>query len=116
MSRAAKYIDALDLEEIDDIPFDFNSDLRPAETITLAEVSALYVSGEADASPQLMVVGNSQIGTIADGVFTSEAAGRYVLQRFMGRQAGTVYDLRCVVTLSSGRQLTAAGRVPVVQL
>lgn len=110
----------LDVEEIDDVPFDFSGHMRADETISVVSVKAeLQPGGAADPSPQAMVVGGHVIGNIdEENNFTPAADGRVVLQRFTAadRPVRNNYTWRCVVTLSSGRRLTAAANVTVVRL
>lgn len=106
----------MDLDEVDDIPFDFTADIVDGETISGTPViTCVAISGE-DADAQDMVTGSPLIGDIADGVFTEAVDGTVVLQRFTAQVRDVVYAVRCVVTLSSGRKLTAAGELPVVKL
>lgn len=114
--RTAQPQPAMDLHEVDDIPFNFTADMVSGETITSAAITCAAISG-ADADAQDMVTGAHLVGTLSSaGVFTESAGGGVVLQRFTAQQAGVSYGIRCVVTLSSGRKLTAAGELPVVQL
>lgn len=113
--RTAQVQPAMDLSEVDDIPFDFTDDIVTGETITDADITCEVISGT-DGSPQGMVTGSYLVGTITAGVFTAGAAGKVVLQRFTAQQRDVSYAIRCVVTLSSGRKLVAAGELPVVKL
>lgn len=117
MTRHATHIPALDVAEIDDIPFDFRTDLQAGETIASVAIEVLWLSGDADATPGDLVVGSHAIGDLdASDVFTANASGGVVLQRFQGKQTGTEYTLRCKATTSAGRRLVAAGRLPVLTL
>lgn len=114
--RTAQPQPAMDLAEIDDIPFDFTADMVIGETIASAAITCVAIQGE-DGDAQDMVTGAYQVGTLtAAGVFTASASGGVVLQRFTAQQAGVTYGVRCVATLSSGRKLTAAGELPVLEL
>lgn len=114
--RTAQTQPAMDLAEIDDIPFNFTADMVPGETITGANITCAAISG-ADENAQDMVTGAHLVGTLdTAGVFTESASGGVVLQRFTAQLAGVSYGIRCIVTLSSGRKLTAAGELPVVEL
>lgn len=113
--RTAKVQPALDVGEIDDIPFHFTQDMVTGETIVDAGITCEAING-IDANAQDMVTGSHLIGTITAGVFTESAGGGVVLQRFTGQTRDVSYGIRCVATLSSGRKLTAAGELPVVKL
>lgn len=114
--RTAQPQPAMDLEEVDDIPFNFTSDMVPGETITGADISCVAINGT-DNDAQTMVTGSHLVGTLSTaGVFTQSASGGVVLQRFTAQKAGVTYGVRCVATLSSGRKLTAAGELPVLEL
>jgi len=114
--RTAQPQTAMDLNEVDDIPFDFTRDLVTGETITSVAVTCTAIQGT-DAAAQDMVTGTALIGTMTTaGVFTESASGGVVLQRFTAQQDGVTYGVRCVATLSSGRKLTAAGELPVLKL
>jgi hypothetical protein len=113
--RTAQVQPAMDLSEVDDIPFDFTDDIVTGETITDAAITCEVMSGT-DAAAQDMVTGSYLVGTITSGVFTAGASGKVVLQRFTAQQRDVSYAIRCVVTLSSGRKLVAAGELPVVKL
>lgn len=114
--RTAQPQTAMDLNEVDDIPFDFTRDLVTGETITSVAVTCTAIQGT-DAAAQDMVTGTALIGTMTTaGVFTESASGGVVLQRFTAQHDGVTYGVRCVATLSSGRKLTAAGELPVLKL
>lgn len=113
--RTAQVQPALDVGEIDDIPFHFTADMVDGETIADADITCEAIEGE-DADAQDMVTGAHLVGTIVSGVFIESASGGVVLQRFTGQTRDVSYGVRCVVTLSSGRKLTAAGELPVVKL
>lgn len=114
--RTAQPQTAMDLNEVDDIPFDFTRDLVAGETITSVAITCTAIQGT-DASAQAMVTGSHLVGTMtAAGVFTESASGGVVLQRFTAQQENVMYGVRCVATLSSGRKLTAAGELPVLKL
>lgn len=114
--RTAQPQPAMDLNEVDDIPFDFSRDLVAGETITSVAITCAPIQG-ADADSQDMVTGTALIGTMtAAGVFTESASGGVVLQRFTAQKQDVTYGVRCVATLSSGRKLTAAGELPVLKL
>ena len=114
--RTAQPQPAMDLNEVDDIPFDFTRDLVAGETITSVAITCAPIQG-ADADSQDMVTGTALVGTMtAAGVFTESASGGVVLQRFTAQVRDVSYAVRCVVTLSSGRKLVAAGELPVVKL
>ena len=116
-TRTAQPQPAMDLNEVDDIPFHFTADMVPGETITGTPAVTCEVITGTDATPQAMVTGSPQIGTLSSaGVFTPSAAGGVVLQRFTAQVRNVNYAVRCVATLSSGRKLTAAGELPVVKL
>lgn len=114
--RTAQPQPAMDLEEVDDIPFNFTADMVPGETITDADIACTPISGD-DNAAQDMVTGSHLVGTLSTaGVFAESASGGVVLQRFTAQKAGVTYGVRCVATLSSGRKLTAAGELPVLEL
>lgn len=114
--RTAQPQPAMDLAEIDDIPFDFTADMVTGETITDADITCEAIQGD-DSAAQTMVTGAHQVGTMTvAGVFTASSSGGVVLQRFTAQKAGVTYGVRCVATLSSGRKLTAAGELPVLEL
>lgn len=113
--RTAQVQPAMDLAEVDDIPFNFNDDIVTGETIVSADITCEVITG-ADATPQAMVTGSYLVGSISGGVFTAGASGKVVLQRFTAQARDVSYAIRCVVTLSSGRKLVAAGELPVVKL
>lgn len=117
--RNADELPAMDVAEIDDVLFVFKA--NPGETIAGVAITVEVVGGRGrpDAGAQSMAQGQHQIGSLdADGAFVPAADGLVVLQRFdaRGRTVRNVYCWRCVVTLSSGRQLTAAGHVAVRKL
>lgn len=115
--RTAQVQSAMDLAEIDDIPFDFSADIITGETISgTPAVTCERISGAADATPQNMVTGAPLVGDISGGIFTTNASGKVVLQRFTAQVRDVNYAVRCVITLSSGRKLTAAGELPVLKL
>lgn len=116
--RPPVILQPMDMAEIDDIPFGFGAHMCEGEVIAGVSINAEVEQGEPDPSAQAMVSGEHAIGTIDDDVFTVAAAGAIVLQRFdaTARIAGNIYCLRCTVTLSSGRQLVAAGHVAVKRL
>lgn len=116
MTRQANRLDAMDVGEIDDIVFLYADDLATGETIASASVTCEYLEGDADPSPQSMITGAYQIGTIAGEDFTPDPAGPVVIQRITAQQANTAYDLRCIATLSTGRKITAAAILPVLKL
>jgi len=114
--RTAQPQPAMDLGEVDDIPFNFTEDMVPGETISSAAITCETLTGT-DGSPQSMVTGSPLIGTISTaGVFTESASGGVVLQRFTAQARDVSYAIRCIAILSSGRKLTAAGELPVVKL
>jgi len=113
--RNSQLLSAMDIEEVDDIPFNFTDDILTGETITDADITCEVITGT-DASPQTMVTGTHLVGTITNGVFTQGASGKVVLQRFTAQARNVSYAIRCVATLSSGRKLVAAGELPVVKL
>lgn len=114
--RTAQPQTAMDLNEVDDIPFDFTRDLVTGETITSVAVTCTAIQGT-DEAAQDMLTGTALIGTMTTaGVFTESASGGVVLQRFTAQRDGVTYGVRCVATLSSGRKLTAAGELPVLKL
>lgn len=114
--RTAQPQTAMDLNEVDDIPFDFTRDLVTGETINTVAVTCTAIQGT-DADAQDMVTGTALIGTMTTaGVFTESASGGVVLQRFTAQKQDVTYGVRCVATLSSGRKLTAAGELPVLKL
>lgn len=113
--RTAQPQPAMDLQEVDDIPFDFTDDIVTGETISGVAITCEVISGT-DGAPSSMVTGSALIGTITSGVFTEGASGKVVLQRFTAQVRDVSYAIRCVVTLSSGRKLVAAGELPVVKL
>lgn len=114
--RTAQPQPAMDLNEVDDIPFDFTRDLVAGETIASVAITCAPIQG-ADADSQDMVTGSALIGTMTmAGVFTESASGGVVLQRFTAQTQDVTYGVRCVATLSSGRKLTAAGELPVLKL
>jgi len=113
--RTAQPQPAMDLQEVDDIPFDFTDDMVTGETISSAAITCEVITGT-DSSPSSMVTGSALIGTITSGVFAESASGKVVLQRFTAQQRDVSYAIRCVATLSSGRKLVAAGELPVVKL
>lgn len=113
--RTAQVQPALDVAEVDDIPFHFTDDMVAGETITAANITCEAVIG-VDAAAQGMVTGSHLVGTITAGVFTESAGGGVVLQRFTGQTRDVSYGIRCVATLSSGRKLVAAGELPVVKI
>ncbi len=114
--RTAQPQPAMDLNEVDDIPFDFTRDLVSGETIQSVAITCAPILG-ADANSQDMVTGTALIGTMTTaGVFTESASGGVVLQRFTAQTQDVIYGVRCVATLSSGRKLTAAGELPVLKL
>ena len=124
MPRSPAILTPLDIGEIDDIPFDFGAHMDDSETILsvviTAEADPLAVDAvPVDPAAQDMVSGPAAIGVIDDaGDFVSDPNGKVVLQRFDATQriARTVYCLRCVASLSSGRRLTAAGHIAVKRL
>lgn len=116
MTRQAILLLPMDVSEHDDIPFDFSYDLGFGETIASAAVSVERHEGPIDGSMAAILQGGSQIGTITNDTFAQDAAGKVVLQRFANLQEGTTYALRAVVTLSSGRVLSAVGLLPGIRL
>jgi hypothetical protein len=117
--RRADELAAMDEAEVDDVPFDFTGHLLGGETITSAQIVVLWLRGTPDDSAQAMADGGPSIGVIdGDGLFVIDPAGAVVLQRFAatGRPVRAVYSLRCTVTLSSGRKLTAAGHMAIRRL
>lgn len=117
--RSPAILTPLDVAEVDDIPFDFSAHMDDGETISSAQVTAEVETGEVDPGAQDMVSGQYAVGALdGDGDFAANPSGGVVLQRFDAthRIARTVYCLRCVVVLSSGRRLTAAAHIAVKRL
>lgn len=119
MDYPVTQLPVMDVEEIDDIPFDFASGMLATDVIQAFQVEVDLERG-VDADPQSMCVGVPALGRIVPSTrdFVADPAGRIVLQRFsaLGRPARNTYCLRCVVTLDSGRQLVAAGHMRVRKL
>lgn len=105
MSRyAAQPLETIDVDEIDIQPFDFAPGLAAGETLIGAPYVECEVYQGLDVAPAAVLVGAA--------VWTGGA----VLQRIRGRVAGVTYLLRCRITLSSSRELVAAGLLPCVRL
>lgn len=117
MERVASELPALDIDEVDDIPFDFSAGLHSAETIvqTVVEVTA---EREEDATASDMLDGSPAVGSLINGEFFPGENGRIVMQRIKGagRVDRNVYCLRCSAGLSSGRVLTIAAHMKVRRL
>ena len=109
----------MDVEEVDDIPFDFTSGLIASDVIQ-AFVIEVDLERGTDDDPQSLAVGAAVLGRIVPTTreFVADAAGRVVLQRFSaaGRAPRNTYCLRCVAVLASGRQLVAAGHMRIRKL
>lgn len=80
--------------------FDFSAAMDVDETITAAAVDCSTTAGT-DPAPGLLLY----------GPHTADA--QTVMQPFSGGIDGVTYTLRCTVTLSSGRVLVCAARLPV---
>lgn len=80
--------------------FDFADEMDSGETIEATEVECQTVSG-IDPAPGLVLYGPHTVDA------------QKILQPFSGGISGVTYTLRCTVTLSSGRVLVCAGRLPV---
>lgn len=103
MKRITETLQAKDLQEVDDLSFDFTDALAAGETIASAVVTCEVQVGE-DANPSAMLVS------------TASVQSPKVVQRLTGGVAEATYRIRCVATLSSGRKLTVAGLLPVLRL
>lgn len=117
--RTAPVQPALDVNEVDDILFDFSEDIVEGETILdgadAPVVTCTLLTGD-DPDPAGMLVGDALVGDLDGSVFTVSADGEGVVQRVAGQVADASYALSCVVTLSSGRKLAAACELLVVRL
>jgi hypothetical protein len=113
-SRCEYELEPLDIAEIDDVPFDF-SGIAATETITGFQVQVMVDAGNPDVTPQLLADGLYAVGKIVDGLFYLDAGGRIVLQRFKARGRGTIYGIRGIATLTSGRKVVASATVGVTK-
>ena len=101
--RTGQTLQAIDLDEIDVLTFEFSPALLSGEAIQTASVACTVHSGT-DATPAAVLVGLHQV------------SGTTVLQQVQGNVSGVTYHLRCIATLNSGRALVAAGYLPCVTL
>ena len=101
--RTGETLQAIDVDEIDVLTFEFEPGLADGESIAAATVACTVHSGT-DAAPQDLLVGPPQV------------SGTTVLQQVQGNVSGVTYHVRCLATLSSGRVLVAAGYLPCVTL
>jgi hypothetical protein len=101
--RTGQTLQAIDVDEVDVLTFEFAPGLDEGESIATVAVQCTVHSGT-DASPQDLLVGLPQI------------SGTDVLQQVQGNVSGVTYHLRCLATLNSGRVLVAAGYLPCVTL
>ena len=85
MTRKTETVEAKDVSEIDNIPFQFSASLEVGETINSAVVTSEVHSGT-DASPGAELSGSPTV------------VGTTVVQKVTGGLAGTSYLLRCVAT------------------
>lgn len=102
MRDAAFQLDDIDLEEVDNIAFEFGGRLLAGETIATSSVGAEAVSG-VDATAAAMVQGLPVV------------VGEDVLQKVIGKVLGVTYKLRCRAVLSSGRVCVSAALLRVVR-
>jgi hypothetical protein len=113
MTRQAINIDAFDINEVDDVVFDFSDKLLPGETIQSAQVLLRWLDGADDASAQAMATGSCQIGIVSGDTFTPDPAGQQVVQRITANDVEANYSLKCIANISDGRELVAPGYMPV---
>jgi hypothetical protein len=117
VDRCGEKLAPMDTAEVDDIPFDFTG-IAATERITSFQVVVTWVAGNPDDTPSDLAEGPPSVGRIdpVDGLFYADPAGRIVLQRFRARVEGTVYGVRGIATLSSGRVAVAGATLPVSNL
>ncbi len=89
------------VDEIIDVTFDFSPEIAAGETIVAQAVSVALEYG-ADLSPSALLSGSASV------------SGSAVVQRIGGGLAESVYRLRCLAMLSSGRGLTIIALLKVV--
>lgn len=95
MKRRSTSLPALDVGEIDDIPFTFEG-LGVGETITSGSVTVeVQLREGVHATPDDIKVG------------TPQTSGNQVVQRFRGQVADAYYGLKCKAPTSAGRVLVA---------
>jgi len=95
MKRRSETLPALDVDEIDDIPFTFNG-LAVGETIVSASVEIeVQVREGVHATPNDIKLGAHQ------------TTGNVVVQRFQGQVVDVLYGLKCKAPTSAGRLLVA---------
>lgn len=103
IQRTGQTLQAIDVDEVDTLTFQFAAGLLDGESIVSADVQCTVHAGT-DAAPSNLLVGPPQI------------SGTDVLQLAQGNVTAVTYHLRCLATLSSGRVLVAAGYLPCVTL
>lgn len=103
MTRIATALTEIDELEKDTVQFQFASALGSATISSIVSVVSEVVVGY-DATPSSIFNG------------AAAAVGTNVNQPVKGTTAGNLYNLRCTILDSTGRQLVAAGYLPVVRL
>lgn len=91
-----------DPSEIKAVRFVFAGDLEPGATIVAVEMSVVAVAG-IDATAAAMLLGGAQINNAALEVFQRVQLGR----------DGVDYELRCLVTDTSGLKHLVSAALPV---
>lgn len=103
MTRIATALTEIDELEKDTVQFQFATALGAATISSIVSVVSEVVVGF-DATPSAIFNGSAAISTTN------------VNQPVKGTLAGNLYNLRCTILDSTGRQLVAAGYLPVVRL
>ena len=105
MTRIATALTEIDELEKDTVQFQFATALGSATISSIVSVVSEVVVGY-DAAPSGIFNGAASTSTTNVNQPVKGVAG----------QAGTMYNLRCTILDSTGRQLVAAGYLPVVRL
>jgi len=89
-------IPSIQLGEIRTTTFDFKSQMAVGETISTQVCTAAVFSGN-DGAPSAVVSG------------AATASGSVVSQKLLGNVEGTVYNVQCTITTSTGQTLKMGG-------
>lgn len=97
--RYTELLDSKDPTEIDFLIFDYTDILESGETVSSATVSVSDLE-KLDATPSTIKSGSP---TVSSPLIT---------QTITGGVEGAMYLITCLATLSSGRKIALAGRLP----
>ena len=98
--RYAELLDNKDPSEIDTLTFDFADMLNSGETVSTVVMSVSDLE-KVDGTPSTFLSGSASI------------TSPFVTQTITGGVEGAMYLVKCLATLSTGRKLMLAARVPV---